>query len=188
MHQTATATESDDALPRLATTREACVRLGVAVRELDRMAATRVLPPRAILATTGAALYDAADVDALAAREEIDPATLAPVLAVRLGEPGIREGDGGPVGWDARWDAATKRDAAARWWRVREPQELVGGVLLALVGRVVVGAWRVAGWEPGDSEGGRIIGFNLKEEPALKKIAAKSSLNLGPGPLTKSWR
>lgn len=114
--------------------------LGVSKATLSLLTDCGVLAPRPL---GTALLYDAGGVGRLRAARVNPVATDAPAAwIVRLSRP--RMDDDRPIGWDERReDPIVNENAARMYWRIKNPVEAEGEALVAVVGPLVVGTWRI---------------------------------------------
>lgn len=157
-------------------------RLSVAPRERLKLDACQLITARGTAG--GATLYPAEQVEHLA---NLPPARITtPAIAVRLGIPQSADDESPQLrkwrGWSERWDTSTKADAARMWWRVADPDALIGGTLIATVAHFVVGSWIITG---ATVESGQVR-FDIKQP--IQDDLRLTVLRLGPGALVKSWR
>lgn len=117
--------------------------LDISPRERAKLQATGVLPP--VTRAGRVLLYERSAVD------RFGPQIGAPVpsLLVRLGTPSeeYMDGERRKIGWHESWTDEEKQEAARKFWAVARPDDLVGAPLIALVAVVVVGVWRIDGYE-----------------------------------------
>lgn len=158
--------------------------LSIATRERWRYAQTGILIPIGTLKK--ADVYDKADVDRLCPPQRMPITPPRPSIAVRLAEPKQRDDSTDPddwMGWNEAWTDNRKMEAARKYWAVADPDALIGGALIAIVGRFIVGAWRIL---EAPSERDKIA-FKVKPDPKLSYLEA-GTIELGRGPLTKVWQ
>lgn len=116
--------------------------------------------------------FDRAVVDTLA--EDLGPNS--PALIVRMGAPG--ESNGRLIGWSEDYSDLEKRDAASRWWRVRDPESWVGLPLLATVAEWVVGTWCIVSAKKNEFG---YVEFELAESEELAKLWRHKRLKIPNG-------
>ena len=114
-------------------------------------------------------------------------------LVVRMGMPGADK-DGRKIGWLGplmsdeksassgveRYTSEEQRDAVRKWWRIADPEALIGLPLVAAVSDWAVGAWRIIG--ANRNEWG-YVEFEVTTDVAIKDRWVISRLNLPRGPV-----
>lgn len=114
--------------------------LGVSKATLSLLTDCGVLEPQPL---GTALLYDARGVQRLRDAKKHLVSTNAPdAWVVRLARP--RMDDDRPIGWDERReDPVVNENAVRMYWRIKNPVQAEDGALVAVVGPLVVGVWRI---------------------------------------------
>lgn len=133
------------------------------------------VPPRSLLKLRSSNLlpsvvvgrevrFDQPIVDELAARKPPPPGH-GRALLVKLGLPDKDPYEQRMLGWDESWDEQTRREAARKYWEVRDPDHLQGAALVAAVVGFTVGVWGIVGYER--ARGGVAFEIGSPSEPML---------------------
>lgn len=120
------------------TAAEAENRLGVSEPTRQRLARMGLLVPEQVGRKR---LYSASEVDRWASAK---PAPAESALIVRLGLEG-QDDDGRKIGWGADYSQDERREAARKWWRIAQPETLIGSPLVAAVSDWALEAWVISG-------------------------------------------
>lgn len=125
--------------------------------------------------------YDRATVEELASWRA--PVKHGLARNVRLGLPERDLWEDRMVGWDEEWSPEVKREAARKYWDVKDPEPLIRAALVATCVGFVVGVWKIDDYEIGPRGLSWVISDATSE---MKQDWEKKRLLTGPGAKEKT--